>query len=903
MDKSSPSPQKHPAAGPTATPNPAQTTPPYPKPSQHAPPPSAARPRSFFASVVAWPQQVRRAWRLYIIPLLVGGVLALCALAVTVVSPPADDRGLNFIRTVLHNCNPFFATTMVFSMFAGTTYLIVLCFFQWIPSSQEINIDRVNGLRRFLDKLGKTLVPPPKSPSGTCTSSGDTEAALQDTGIADTHADENQAKSDADPAQANPTTVATSPSEALPTGHALAVIEAGVAGVHPWIDSRVRRVLKTLVIQGPDSARADNQAAAASDETAVAIDLVFAQICEWILPLLGFLGTVWGLHKAIPPLSEGLKSMMKALGEVGEAATSDRTSGLTLFNEAFSHLRTAFDTTMVGLFGVICVGLVLHLVRRRAASALSTVSELTEAMVASCPVPDPVPDLLQRIREAIAGGLLQPSPEPGGQAQSILAAIQQVASQGLLRPGKEPDRPEPILAAVQQAVQRGLMHLPKGQKDPQPILTQMVQELMLGLVNRRSGRPLLEEAPAAICQDMRVARDVLAGILRNILREERAQTLIQWYSIAPDVRVIRKVLCGMQPDSHEELIQPTISTLATFDDNHNIQALAIANSAAKICVAGLVTDIAQYFVSEIEIEWASDHVNLSEGIKYRGRPVSGSLEADAPIAGLCYGPKGTPLLVMSHDGEIRGWFAGSDGQQMKKFQLSSDIATVQRPFLWLDDTDDLPLVCFWELGQDRRWRIEMRAPGAPQGPRPSSELQQALNGLSTDSVHPPNSLRIATHQRLLALACNSALSVAELRDGNRMDLRAHKVVESGIIALDISADVEQVVYGLDDGSVFAWHFQDSKDPVRLFPSEQSCAITGLFIGPGGDQLAVVSGPDIFLYELNSPEQPVRRFDLEGANATHLSQSLDRGSLVVATDNNVVKLFTFSIKLPHDGRSR
>ncbi len=78
------------------------------------------------------------------------------------------------------------------------------------------------------------------------------------------------------------------------------------------------------------------------------------QFVIWVLPMLGFIGTVLGITDAIG----GLGSI------VGGGGADDQSVGLVL-----GGLRFAFDTTLIGLTGTIPLMLLLYWLRARAAHA------------------------------------------------------------------------------------------------------------------------------------------------------------------------------------------------------------------------------------------------------------------------------------------------------------------------------------------------------------------------------------------------------------------------------------------------------------------------------------------------------------------------------------------------------
>jgi biopolymer transport protein ExbB/TolQ len=93
--------------------------------------------------------------------------------------------------------------------------------------------------------------------------------------------------------------------------------------------------------------------------------------CEVALPLLGFLGTVLGIGWAVPQMSRVIRS-----GGQG----SDVMQGLEV---AFRDLGLAFDTTLVGLVGLLVVGVLHSFIARHIGMHLTSVRELLKGYVAA----------------------------------------------------------------------------------------------------------------------------------------------------------------------------------------------------------------------------------------------------------------------------------------------------------------------------------------------------------------------------------------------------------------------------------------------------------------------------------------------------------------------------------------
>lgn len=77
------------------------------------------------------------------------------------------------------------------------------------------------------------------------------------------------------------------------------------------------------------------------------------EFAVWVLPLLGFIGTVIGITQAI----HGLEPMFAGAQAVDDLS---RQKG---FGDVMSGLKTAFNTTLLGLTGVIPIMMALHALR------------------------------------------------------------------------------------------------------------------------------------------------------------------------------------------------------------------------------------------------------------------------------------------------------------------------------------------------------------------------------------------------------------------------------------------------------------------------------------------------------------------------------------------------------------
>lgn len=82
-------------------------------------------------------------------------------------------------------------------------------------------------------------------------------------------------------------------------------------------------VSQVLNREGVEAALQYHRNAQEEDENQLLSIFLYVEVCQWVLPLMGFLGTVWGLHQAIGPL----KVRGKPYDACPEQSTSPATPG------------------------------------------------------------------------------------------------------------------------------------------------------------------------------------------------------------------------------------------------------------------------------------------------------------------------------------------------------------------------------------------------------------------------------------------------------------------------------------------------------------------------------------------------------------------------------------------------
>jgi len=615
------------------------------------------------------------------------------------------------------------------------------------------------------------------------------------------------------------------------------------------------------MLQGPESARSENQTMASQQEDDVATSLLPAQMCEWILPLIGFLGTVYGLHLAIPPLKSGVEVMMQALSVTGPASVELRNQAMKSFGNGFNGLKVAFDTTMVGLVGVMFVGGGLYLARRRAMQALSQVGNITDQLVLICPK-ESLGEILERIQQALSGGLFV---------------------------GEDKQR-RALLAVVNEAVARGLLHAPDGQQKPEPLLALAARrEDIKGAADQISRTVVNQEEEGR--KEMRRDAGALAKIGLNQLAEERLQTRVMLSRLAPDLLALRRhFIQGGHGDGY--IIPPKIGVVADLPLDHEIHVIAVANGAGRACVGGVQKDINVNFVQETAISWDHDSANLARGVFFTESDLVQD-EAPAIVTGLTYDTQSRRLITLGRGGKLRIF----EGSQMQQPEFTCRGVAMPGPFLWLNGHDKWPMMGYWQKQEDSSYQFNLvdTRDGQPI-PLPANTRSFLDSFTQRNQQLKPGAVKTATNGSLLALAGSGSIAVTEWRGNGELRLLAQRKLEQNVTALDISANGRFVAFASQDGTICRWDFERSTAApvIAAVPDGQHAG--GLFLNAPSDAMAILFGATVALQSLTDLKTPPQIFDTRGVPAKHVAQSLDRASLLVGTENNIIMLFDFGLRI-------
>ena len=837
---------------------------------------------------------------LLVVSILVGVLTAgLLCVWLTMTDPALLPPIPNLIHFLLSNTGLLLTSMMSFAMVAGFVFMVGL-WFTIIPSRRRLRkqwviIQNQLGLLQARSERATTIHNMPNTPT-----SMDADVAAQDadnkmtSGMDDAydHADSASTPTDSsdpsidpenpptdEPAPLDgPTSSADEPStESRPDPSAQKLeddanvenMRVACHQVHPWLGHRVIAVVEVLNNQGPETALQHNNDIGTQQESAVATALLPAQLCEWALPLFGFLGTVWGLHKAIPPLKTGIETLMKAMRQTEQNGSELRDKGMAMFGKGFDGLVLAFDSTLIGLVGVLVVGAMLYITRRRALLALTDIHHFVESTIRRYPaVRDNSRDVLERMEANLHQGLF---------AQTNGKAI-------------------PTLLAITNAVQRGLLFHPPGSNEPTSQIDRATVLLLKHLSQKgQLTQKMINRAVQELREQLKQNTNLLSRVGGAQIRESRFQSFLQMRSIAPDLRHIRhevarlRTMVGggdpgeVQTEDESYILDPFMRTVMSLPESVQIDSIALSPDAAYACVA--TTDAKQHLhtVQEIAISWGSD----SGQFKGQIHATETQQSPDQAMLGVSYGLQGHQLLT-ARQGLVRAFRSNEDGGFFQEGQYPLEGSLIPNPFVWLQDLPNQPLVARWHENFFALTTLEGRNAGLSQ------EVQRGLTSLGKTGM------RNILHREdgnLIVAANETDIVVAGITQGRKFELVATKQMDEIIKAIDISEYGRFVIYALQDGSIHLWRFdeQGSEAHQTLADPHGTLGVEDLHLNSAGDAVAMLMGRQIALLDLRRPGRP-RLFDTGGAWIKQICHSPDRSYLLAGTGDNQLLLFSFGSRI-------
>jgi len=102
------------------------------------------------------------------------------------------------------------------------------------------------------------------------------------------------------------------------------------------------------------------------------------RMAEWALPLIGFIGTVVGISQSMGGIQKGIQVLVET-----------STISMDVFGQAFQGLALAFDTTLLGLLGLLLLGGAHAYIRKKVGDRLVAAGSLFSDIVAVWIEPEP----------------------------------------------------------------------------------------------------------------------------------------------------------------------------------------------------------------------------------------------------------------------------------------------------------------------------------------------------------------------------------------------------------------------------------------------------------------------------------------------------------------------------------
>ena len=476
-----------------------------------------------------------------------------------------------------------------------------------------------------------------------------------------------------------------------------------------------------------------------------------------------------------------------------------------------------------------------------------------------------------------------------------LGGIQDTLAQGLLQ---EKDKKQySYMEMIQATVEKGLLTKSGADNKVMPLIANAGAQAAEAAVE--SGKNLSEtinDNTDKLRKDIQFTLSTLAGIDAEILLENKLQSALQSRSIAPNLGRIRKNICK-DDERPEDILPPTITSIFVLPDNCDIQSLAVANHAGKVCVGGLQRDTNQYFIKQKIISWTSNSYNISNSFGYSAnaeRPYNGAdmeeIGAYTKIYDLAYSNDSSELFLLYMDSTVHSFAP----PKMGKYELKGRIAF---PFFQIPGNLSKPYIALWKRNPNRIYYLSLISSDGAKELKCNPDFADFIKRLTETESPPDNSgkILIKSNLRKMIIAGSKELAVAGFDNISDIRLVKNIIMDDQISDLDISSNEDLAIMCNSNGELLLWYYKTDTIPKPLKLQNSNHEIIRVFLGPNGHELALITKKSLDVYTLNG----FNSLEFGGSYEIEIkqaSQSPDRRHIMVATNDNSVSLFSFGLKI-------
>lgn len=374
-----------------------------------------------------------------------------------------------------------------------------------------------------------------------------------------------------------------------------------------------------------DTVRAENETLSAIDESEATLCLMPVQVGEWIMPILGFIGTVLGISMAIGSLQMGIRKVF-AEGQL----TAD---ALDSFNAGFSGLGVAFDTTFLGLVGLTIAGLLAFVIRRRALAAIHAIDTRCDEWILNLKDTSVVQwketkehidrskKFMEELKKLIDETISKVGPELEGLKKWLVEEF---------KPGlkKEFEQNEVFRAWVTQELPRVISR--ETTKIPPPIVKPL--KVLIGRVNTYS--EIIVRLVAANVKNIHFLRRLHSFVLSCVM--EGAKELADQPFWDEFLKAIIK-----------PIIDVPEMTLIREASGRKVDCLAMSAPPYKLAIA---TRDPKTGSNTIDIQ--SVDITIGEDVVFHPSSIGNDEAVGADVAALAFNPSGNRLAYFLEDGRL-----------------------------------------------------------------------------------------------------------------------------------------------------------------------------------------------------------------------------------------------------------